>query len=43
MQPEVNAAADSSRQSWDAQEIEELVRLMRKFADALGELPDTGA
>lgn len=28
-------------ETWDAQEIEELVRLMRKFADALGDVPET--
>ncbi|BCG77339.1 MarR family winged helix-turn-helix transcriptional regulator [Mesorhizobium sp. 113-3-3] len=30
-------------ETWDAHDIEELVRLMRKFADALGAVPETGA
>lgn len=30
-------------ETWDAHDIEELVRLMRKFADALGDVPETGA
>jgi DNA-binding MarR family transcriptional regulator len=30
-------------ETWAAREIEELLRLMRKFADALGDLPDSGA
>ena len=30
-------------ETWDAREIEDLVRLMRRFADALGDVPDTGA
>ncbi|MFA6032436.1 MAG: MarR family winged helix-turn-helix transcriptional regulator [Myxococcota bacterium] len=30
-------------ETWDPQDIDELVRLMRKFADALGELPETAA
>ena len=30
-------------ETWEARDIEELVRLMRKFADALGEAPATGA
>ena len=29
-------------ETWDAHDIEELVRLMRKFADALGALPESG-
>ena len=28
-------------ETWDAHDIEELVRLMRKFADALGAVPET--
>jgi DNA-binding MarR family transcriptional regulator len=28
-------------ESWDAREVDELVRLMRKFADALNEAPST--
>jgi DNA-binding MarR family transcriptional regulator len=28
-------------ESWDAHEVDELVRLMRKFADALNEAPST--
>lgn len=30
-------------ETWEARDIEELVRLMRKFADALGAVPETGA
>lgn len=30
-------------ETWDPHDIDELVRLMRKFADALGELPESGA
>jgi hypothetical protein len=29
-------------QSWDEHEVEELVRLMRKFADAFADLPAAG-
>jgi hypothetical protein len=29
-------------QTWDAREIDELVRLMRKFADAVKEEPPSG-
>jgi len=30
-------------ETWEAHDIEELVRLMRKFADALGDVPETSA
>ncbi|MCX8280128.1 MarR family winged helix-turn-helix transcriptional regulator [Phyllobacterium sp. 0TCS1.6C] len=30
----------STFQSWDAHDVEELVRLMRKFADAMNDLPE---
>ncbi|QKD00882.1 MarR family winged helix-turn-helix transcriptional regulator [Mesorhizobium loti] len=30
-------------ETWEARDVEELVRLMRKFADALGAVPETNA
>ena len=29
-------------ETWEARDVEELVRLMRKFADALGAVPESG-